>query len=199
MWLDPPFNMIITGPTNCGKTEYIMRLLTGPYLRKFEYVVFICPTFLNNKTYDKRFIYKDDDVIVFDPDIDQIDATLQLVHKQYKNTNTLIVLDDCASSRDMKQRSDELVRLGFSARHDGLSVWVLTQQYTSIAKPFRENIGMLVLFYTPNKTDMDTIVREYGMELDKSKVSSLIKRLKEKPFSNLIFRLRHPYNIFLNI
>ena len=147
MWLDPPFNMIITGPTNCGKTEYIMRLLTGQYLRKFDHVVFICPTFLNNKTYDKRFIYKDDDVIVFDPDIDQIDATLQLVHKQYKNTNTLIVLDDCASSRDMKQRSDELVRLGFSARHDGLSVWVLTQQYTSIAKPFRENIGMLVLLY----------------------------------------------------
>ena len=198
MWLNPPFNAIISGPTASGKTEYIMWLLTGPYFRKFEYVVFICPTFLNNKAYDKKFIYKDDDVMVFDPDIDQIDATLQLVHKQYKNTNTLIVLDDCASSRDVKRRSDELVRLGFSARHDGLSVWVLTQQYTSIAKPFRENIGMLVLFYTPNKTDITTIVREYGMELDKKDVIGLIKRLKENPHSKVIFHLRNPYNIYFS-
>ena len=129
----------------------------------------------------------------------QIDATLQFVHKEYKGTKTLIVLDDCASSRDMKRCSDELVKLWFSARHDNLSVWVLTQQYTSVSKPFRENIGMLVLFYTPNKTDNETIIREYGMELNKKDVSSLINRLKENPYSGLIFRLRHPYNIFWNI
>ena len=29
----------------------------------------------------------------------------------------------------------QLVNLGFSARHDGISVWVLTQQITSISKP----------------------------------------------------------------
>ena len=190
--------MILSGPTNCGKTEYVMWLLTGVYRYKFEYVVFICPTFVNNKAYDKKFIYKDDDVIIFDPDIDQIDATLQLVHKQYKNTNTLIVLDDCASSRDMKRRSDELVRLGFSARHDGLSVWALTQQYTSVTKPFRENIGMLVLFYTPNKTDITTIVREYGMELGNKDVTGLIRRLKAEPYSKLVFRLRHPYDIYFS-
>ena len=198
MWVEPPFNMIITGPTNCGKTEYLMSLLTGPYFRKFEYVVFICPTFLRNKAYDKKFIYKDDDVIIFEPDMTQIDAILQLVHKEYKGTKTLIVLDDCASSRDMKRRSDELVKLGFSARHDNLSVWVLTQQYTSVTKPFRENIGMLVLFYTPNKTDNETIIKEYGMELKKVEIAGLIKSLKEEPYSKLIFRLRHPYNIFRN-
>ena len=42
-------------------------------------------------------------------------------------------------------------------------------------------------------------MREYGMELGSKDVTGLIKRLKEKPFSNLVFRLRHPYNIFLNI
>ena len=197
--LDPPFNMIICGPTACGKTEYLMSLLTGPYYRKFEYIIFICPTFLNNKAYDKRFIYKDEDVIIFDPDMEQIDDTLKFVHKGYAGTKTLIVLDDCASSRDMKRRTDELVKLGFSARHDGISVWVLTQQYTSISKQFRENIGMLVLFYTPSKTDNENIIREYGMELSKSKIISLINQLKENPYSKLIFRLRQPYNIFLSI
>ena len=34
----------------------------------------------------------------------------------------------------------------FSARHKGICIWVLTQQITSIAKPFRENTAALVLF-----------------------------------------------------
>ena len=64
----------------------------------------------------------------------------------YEGTNTLIILDDCAASRDVKQRTNELVDLAFSARHKGISVWVFTQQITSIAKAFRENIAALVLF-----------------------------------------------------
>ena len=198
MEMEPPFNMIITGPTNCGKTEFLMSLLTGPYFRKFEYVIFICPTFQNNKAYDKKFIYRDEDVYVFPVEYDQVDATLQLVHKTFGGSRGLIVLDDCASSKDVKRRTDELVKLGFSARHDNLSVWVLTQQYTSISKPFRENIGMLVLFYTPSKTDNETIIKEYGMELSKKEVAEHIAELKRRPFSKLVFHLRHPYRIFFS-
>ena len=197
MWVDPPFNMIITGPTACGKTEFLMWLLTGPYFKKFEYVILICPTFQNNKAYDRKFIYTDDDVFVFPIGFDEVNATLQLVHKVFAGSRGLIVLDDCASSKDVKQRSDELVKLGFSARHDNLSVWVLTQQYKSISKPFRENIGMLVLFYTPSKSDNEIVIKEYGQELEKKEVVGLIKELKERPFSKLIFRLRHPYEISL--
>ena len=198
-WLEPPFNMIIVGPTNCGKTEYLMSLLTGPYFRKFEYIIFICPTFHNNKTYDKKYIYEDEDVYVFPVELEQVDTTLRCVHKIFSGSNSLIVLDDCASSKDMKRRSDHLVNLGFSARHDNLSVWVLTQQYTSISKPFRENIGMLVLFYSPGKTDNQTIIKEYGMELGKEEVVNYIKELKRRPYSKLIFRLRHPYNISFSV
>ena len=196
-YLEPPFNMIITGPTCCGKTKYVMDLLTGLYYRKFEYIVFICPTFMNNKTYNQNFIFLDDDVFVLPIDHDSVDEILKIVHEEFKNTNTLVVLDDCASSKNVKKRSTELVKLGFSARHDKLSIWVLTQQYTSISKPFRENIGMLVLFYTPSKTDNTNIMKEYGMEFTRQEVSDKIKQLKETPFSKLIFRLRHPYEIVL--
>ena len=199
-WVEPPFNMIITGPTCCGKTEYLMNLLIGPYYQKFEYIIFLCPTFINNKAYDKSFIFADDDVLVIPAVANEpasIDTWLKIVHDTYKGTESLIVLDDCAASKDVKRRSDELVNLGFSARHDKLSVWVLTQQYTSISKPFRENIGMLVLFYTPSKTDNETIIKEYGMELEKKEVKQLIGQLKKQPFRRLVFRLRHPYEIRL--
>ena len=69
----------------------------------------------------------------------------------------MIILDDWAASKDVKIKTNELVNLAFSARHKGISVWVVTQQMTSIAKAFRENIACLVLFYTPSAKDMKVI------------------------------------------
>ena len=60
---------------------------------------------------------------------------LHFVQEIYKGTSSLIILDDCASSQDVKNRTSELVKLAFSARHYGLSTIVITQQLSSIAKP----------------------------------------------------------------
>jgi len=62
----------------------------------------------------------------------------------------------------VKGRTGELVKLGFSARHQ---VWVLTQQLSSIAKPFRENVAAIVLFYTPSAKTTKAIFEEYAGEL----------------------------------
>ena len=63
-WLDPPFNILICGITNCGKTEYALELLSTVYKGKFDYIVVFCPIFQYNTTYNKSFIFKDDDVFV---------------------------------------------------------------------------------------------------------------------------------------
>lgn len=81
----------------------------------------------------------------------QVESWLNVVSVFFEGTNTLIVLDDCAASEDVKGRTSELVNVGFSARLTGISVWVLTQlQLSSIAKPFREKVVTIVLFYTPS-------------------------------------------------
>jgi len=59
LFLKEPFNMIISGITNCGKTKFVLDLLTSEYMRYYDYVVIICPTFLLNKTYHRRWIYED--------------------------------------------------------------------------------------------------------------------------------------------
>ena len=106
-----------------------------------------------------------------------------------------MVLDDCAASKDVKVRTGELVKLGFSARHSGISVWVLTQQLSSIAKPFRENVAVLVLFYTPSAKTTKTIFEEYAGERSHDELKQMISRLKERKFAHLIFSLRFPFPI----
>ena len=193
--MDPaniPFNALIVGPTNSGKTQFLVNQLCGPFKGKFDYIVLICPTFAFNKTLH-RFGERDPRLYVIICEQHEVELFLKLARFAFEGENTLIVLDDCAASKDVKGRTGELVKLGFSARHAGISVWVLTQQLSSIAKPFRENVAAIVLFYTPSAKTTKAIFEEYAGEL--FHVKQMISRLKERKFAHLIFSLRFPFSI----
>ena len=146
-----PFHCIITGPTNCGKTKYLVDQLRGPFRYVFEYIILICPTYIHNKTYE-GFARGDPRFFVFCPiDNEELEDLLKASKTVFSGTNTLIILDDCAVSKELKKRSNEFIRLAFSGRHEGLSVWVLTQQLTSISKPFRDNIACIIAFHNPSQ------------------------------------------------
>ena len=198
--MDPsniPFNELIIGPTNSGKTQFFVNQLFDQFRGKFDYIVLICPTFAHNRTL-YRFAERDPRFYPIICEQHHVENWLKLVSFFFEGTNTLIVLDDCASSKDVKGRTGELVKLGFSARHSGISVWVLTQQFSSIAKPFRENVAAIVLFYTPSAKTTKAIFEEYAGELSHDEFQQMIARLKERKFAHLIFSLRYPFGIQLN-
>ena len=195
--MDPrklPFNALIVGPTNSGKTQYLLNQLRGPFKGKFDYIVLLCPTFVKNKTY-KGFVDRDPNIFVIVCLQHEIEDWLRVASYFFSGTNTLFILDDCASSKDVKGRTGQLVNLGFSARHDGISVWVLTQQINSIAKPYRDNIAAIVLFYTPSSKTTKAIFEDYAGELTHEEYKEFIAKLKKHKFSHLVFALRHPYGI----
>ena len=195
--MDPgniPFNALIVGPTNSGKTQFLVNQLCGPFNSKFDYIVLICPTFAYNKTL-YRFAERDPRLFVIICEQHQVEIFLKLARPAFEGENTLIVLDDCAASKDVKGRTGELVKLGFSARHACISVWVLTQQLSSIAKPFRENVAAIVLFYTRSAKTTKAIFEEYAGELSNDELKQMISRLKEREFGHLIFYLRFPFSI----
>ena len=186
--MDPkklPFNALIVGPTNSGKTQYLLNQLRGPFRGTFDYIVLFCPTFVKNATYD-LFVDKDPRIFVVVCLQHEIESWLKLASYFFEKTNTLFVLDDCAASKDVKDRTSQLVNLGFSARHDGISVWVLSQQITSIAKPFRENVAAIVHFYTPSGKTTKAIFEDYAVEITHEKYKEPIAWLKERKFSHLV-------------
>ena len=121
-WLDPPFNILICGITNCGKTEYALELLSTVYKGKFYYIIIFCPTFRYNTTNNKPFIFKDDDVFVLTP-LDNLDELLEFAITQFVKIgkNILFLIDDCANLNDTKRKSTVLTKLAFSGRHMGIS------------------------------------------------------------------------------
>ena len=147
--MDPeniPFNALIVGPTNSGKTQFFVNQIFSPFKGKFDYIMLICPTFAHNITL-YRFGERDPRLYIIICEQHEVKIWLKLASFAFEGTNTLIVLDDCAASKDVKGRTGELVKLGFSARHAGISVWVLTQQLSSIAKTFRENVAAIVFLH----------------------------------------------------
>ena len=150
--MDPqkiPFNALIVGPTNSGKSRFVVDQIYDPFHVKFDYIVLICPTFAHNKTYH-RTGENDPRMFVIICAQHEVVFWLNVARIFLEGTNTLIILDDCAAFKDVKGRSGQLVNLGFSARHIDISVWVLTQKITSITPSFRENVAAIILFYTPS-------------------------------------------------
>jgi len=114
--LNIPFNALIVGPTNSGKTNVFVNQLFGPFCGRFDYIVLICPTFAHNRTL-YRFAERDPRFYPIICEHHQVEMWLKIVSFAFEGTNTLIILDDCAASKDVKGRTGELVKLGFSARH----------------------------------------------------------------------------------
>jgi len=107
-----PFNALIVGPTNSGKTRFLVNQLCGAFRGRFDYVVLIFPTFAYNLTL-YRFAERDPRMYVIICEQHHVENWLKLASFSFEGTKTLIVLDDCAASKDVKGRRGELVKLGF--------------------------------------------------------------------------------------
>ena len=151
--MDPgniPSNALIVGPTNSGKTQFLVNQLCGPFKGKFDHIVLIFPTFAYNRTF-YRFGERDPRLDVIICEQHQVEIWLKLVSLGFEAINTLIVLDDCAASKDVKGRTGELVKLGFSARHAGISVWVLTLSSSPASRSLFVRTWQQSFFFTRHR------------------------------------------------
>ena len=183
-------HILIVGRSGCGKTHFLLKYLQEHCRQKYNTIYIICPTFSINTTWQNWSCKSDSGVMVFETsDITRAIKNILSVHVHGKKG--LIIFDDIAFTKDVKQQSSELVKLGFSGRHRGLDTIVLTQQLTSIAKAYREGITFLVSFYMPGKRNMKVIVDEFlDSDVDFKSIST---QLRKTPYARLEISLESPY------
>ena len=192
MFIKPPFNMLVSGMTGCGKTHYILDLLETEFKNKFDYIIIICPSFDYNKTYNRKWI--DNDECIFPLVIDKnLNKTLEKLIEIYKDDKeqTLIIIDDCANLHDAKLKATALTKLAFHGRHYNISTWVLTQKYNAIIKDFRQNIKHLVLFYDKDEVSREASFKENNIGITNEKKKDILKKLESG--SKLVMRLSIPF------
>ena len=63
-----PHTCMFAGPTSCGKSRKAIELLQNEYRQHFEFIVILCPTIKDNKTYlECDPLWTDDDIFLEDP------------------------------------------------------------------------------------------------------------------------------------
>ena len=91
-----------------------MNQLCSTFRGKFDHVVLICPTFVHNKTL-YRFADRDSRLHVTICEQHRAEFWIKVASFSFEGTNTLIVLDDCAASKDVKGLTGELVKRSIPA------------------------------------------------------------------------------------
>ena len=195
-----PHNELVVGMTGSGKTMYLVGHLESiakenPSLKK---IFIICPTVKYNRTFKEWKFGRSKIVSFIGCHQNAVNLELkEILSKCHKGTNkelsTLVVLDDCAHSKDIKGKTNHLVELAFTGRHIGIGVVVLTQQLTSISKAYRDNITRLVTFYSVSRKDTKCLFDEY-LNVTKTEFDKLQQELKSKKWSKLVVNRKYPYD-----
>ena len=73
--------------------------------------------------------------------------------KDKKELNSLIILDDLAYSNAFKDsgKNDQIKRIFFNGRKFCISIIIISQKYTSVSTPLRENLSGLIIGGSSNK------------------------------------------------
>jgi hypothetical protein len=163
--IKPPFLGIINGSVRTGKSTLIMNLIYNKnfYKDKFDQIIYISPTSLNDLTL--KHLAEDDDVVKITDKLDQLDEILKLlIEEKDKDEETrkehyLIIFDDCLGFIKPKSYVSFLCS---RYRHYKTSLLFTSQNFRSIGPIIRTNATFYLIFKTPNKKEYKKYVEEFS-------------------------------------
>lgn len=96
----------------------------------------------------------------------------------------LIVYDDCISAKKFFS-SESVQKLIFNSRHFKISLIITSQSYKSLPKCLRLNVSLMILYYTANKKELETIYEENSSSLGFKAFEKIFQDITNVPFNFL--------------
>ena len=193
-----PHTALFIGSTGCGKTQKVVELLQNEYNCHYDYIVILCPTLRENKTYQScKPLWTDDDVFLIDPE-DKLLEWIEKFSNLFRGFETLFVIDDCIATNELDKKRTKLLEIAISGRHRGHSLWLITQSYTAIPKNLRRQKKQLFTWFLDEQSDFDQIAKETNIIRDPEKWKEIQEKLDGSEFGCLHLRVKHPRGWELN-
>ena len=133
---------MFVGATACRKTEFLLRLLETIYKNHFEFIIILCPTISDNKTYlSRKWIFDDKNVFIVCDVKGNLNEWIKLFKSVMKGHQTLFIIDDCSAEGEINKKRDALSELAFSGRHRNHSLWVLIRNIIRYPKRLESRLN----------------------------------------------------------
>ena len=143
MFRKEPHTALFVAPTGVGKTQLALDLLQSEYFNHFDFIIIICPTLAHNETYKSRgWVWTDPEVIPIEPG-NNLHYLIEKISKLLAGSKTLFLIDDIIANEALNKCCQLLLELAISGRHRNLSLWLLTQSYTSVPNNIRRQAKMI--------------------------------------------------------
>ena len=105
---------MFVGVTACGKTEFLLKLLESIYKNHFGFIVILCPTILDNKTYlSRKWIFDDKNIFIVCDLEGKLNEWIKLFKDALKGHQTLFIINDCSAKAEINKKRDTLIRISF--------------------------------------------------------------------------------------
>jgi len=194
------FVMAIIGRRGSGKGHLCLDLLKHFYKGRFDFIVWISPTF-QMQTMCLN-IEDSTGVCVFSEWRPEILHSL-FYYMGLRNSGEregrekeqcLLILDDVGLQGKKGRLSDQLDQIAFTSRHYGVSLIEMTQRITSLSTSVRSQLDALIMFREENPLERMNLWKNFGFgnEEDESETE---KEMKRKFFRTINSKTREKYGV----
>ena len=178
-----PFRMAIVAPSGSGKTNFLLNLIHLFSQGKGTFPDITIVTRNKDEPLYNFLASKSDQIQIKEgmeslPQLDKFD----------KDFNHLVVLDDLVLTKDQSRIENYYIR----ARKLNVSVIYISQSYFRIPKVIRQNLSYLVLLKLSGNRELNLILSEGGLGLDKEQLLALYNYATAEKFSALVIDYEAP-------
>lgn len=163
---------IISGRKGVGKTTLITNLLQSKraYKKRFENIFLISPTARTDKKLSKLVEELEEDGKFNDMFSEElVENILEQIkadnEENERKNKSCIILDDCVLDIS-KKRSSILNKLVITARHNNITLIILTQKYNAVPTIIRSNTDLISFFNSLNKKEIETLIDDINIDKD---------------------------------